>query len=67
LRRLSVRIVRRLSTVPGRHGLVDFEEGMIIYKVKEVDRSERSAAWFQFDPLLCSQRAKGAAAASVAG
>ena len=28
---------------------------------------ERSAAWFEYDPLLCSQRAKGAAPASVAG
>ena len=64
---LSVRVVRRLSTVPGRHGLVDFEQSMIIWKVREVDRSDRSAAWFEFDPLLCSQRAKGAAPASVAG
>jgi len=43
---LSVRIVRRLSTVPGRQGLVDFEQSMIIWKVREVERSERSAAWF---------------------
>jgi len=26
---ITVRVVRRLSTVLGRHGLVDFEEGMI--------------------------------------
>ena len=63
----SLPVVRRLSTVPGRHGLVDFEESMIIWKVREVECSDRSAAWFQIDPLLCSQRAKGAAPASVAG
>ena len=40
---------------------------MIIWEVREVECSDRSAAWFQFDPLLCSQRAKGAAPASVAG
>jgi hypothetical protein len=64
---LSVRVVRRLSTVPGRHGLVDFEESMITRELREVNRSERSAAWFECDPLLCSQRATGAAPASVAG
>jgi len=40
---------------------------MITLKLREVDRLERLAAWFQFDPLLWSQRAKGAASASVAG
>jgi hypothetical protein len=33
----SVRVVRRLSTVLGHHGLVDFEERMVIHKVKEVE------------------------------
>ncbi len=60
-------VMRRLSTVRGRHGLVDFEESMIILKLREVECSDRSATWFEFDPLLCSQRAKGAAPASVAG
>ena len=60
-------VVRRLSTVPGCQGLVDFEESMIIYKLREVERSDRSAAWFEFDPLLCSQRATGAAPVSVTG
>jgi hypothetical protein len=64
---IFVRVVRRLSTVPSRHGLVDFEERMVIKKVREVERSERSAAWFKFDSPLCSQRAKGTASASVAG
>ena len=63
----SLPVVRRLSTVPGLHGLVDFEESMIIWEAREVECSDRSAAWFRFDPLLCSQRAKGAAPASVAG
>jgi hypothetical protein len=27
---IFVRVVRRLSTVPSRHGLVDFEERMVI-------------------------------------
>jgi len=63
----SLPVVRRLSTVPGRQGLIDFEESMIIWEVREVECSDRSAAWFRFDPLLCSQRAKGAAPASVAG
>jgi hypothetical protein len=60
-------VVRRLSTVPDGRGLVDFVESMITQELRGVDRSERSAAWFRFDPLLCSQRAKGAAPASVAG
>jgi len=34
----SLPMMRRLSTVLGRHGLVDFEERMIIYKLREVDR-----------------------------
>jgi hypothetical protein len=42
----SLPVVRRLSTVPGRHGLVDFEESMIIWEVREVECSHRSAAWF---------------------
>ena len=61
------RVVRRLSTVAGRRWLVDFEESMIILKLREVDGFQRLATWFEFDPLLCSQRAKGAAPASVAG
>jgi hypothetical protein len=36
---IAVRVVRRLSTVLGRHGLVDFKEGMIIKELKEVDRA----------------------------
>lgn len=64
---LSVRTVRRLSTVRGRHGLVDFEKSIIIWKLREVERSERSAAWCECDPLLCSQGAKGVAPASGAG
>ena len=63
----SLPVMRRLSTVPGHHELVDFEESMIIGEVREVECSDRSAAWFRLDPLLCSQRAKGAAPASVAG
>ena len=63
----SLPVVRRLSTVPGLHGLVDFEKSMIIWEVREVGCSDRSAAWFRFDPLLCSQRAKGAAPGSMAG
>jgi hypothetical protein len=64
---LSVKMVRRLSRVPARQGRVDFEEIMITRKLREVERSDRSAAWFEYDPLLCSQRATGAAPASVAG
>lgn len=64
---ITVRFVRRLSTVRSRHGLIDFEESMIMKKLREVERVERLAASFQFDPLLCSQRAKGAAPASVVG
>ena len=64
---LSVRIVRRVSTVSGSHWLVDFNESTTTSKLRAVDRSGRSVAWFKFDPLLCSQRAKGAAPALVAG
>lgn len=56
---ITVRFVRRLSTVRSRHGLIDFEESMIMKKLREVERVERLAASFEFDPLLCSQRAKG--------
>jgi hypothetical protein len=35
---ITVRVVRRLSTVLGRHGFVDFEERMVIEEVEEVDR-----------------------------
>jgi len=59
-------VVRRLSTVRDRYGLVNFEESMLTREVREMERSDRSAAWFECDPLLCSQRAKGAAAASMA-
>ena len=41
---LSLPVVRRLSTVPGRHELVDFEESMITEKLREVECSDRSAA-----------------------
>lgn len=37
--------------------LVDFEESMIIQKLKEVDGFQRLATWLEFDLLLCSQRA----------
>jgi len=40
----SLPVVRRLSTVPGRHELVDFEESMIIEELGEVECSDRSAA-----------------------
>jgi hypothetical protein len=64
---VNVRFVRRLSTVRSRHGLIDFEKSMIMKKLREVERVERLGASFEFDSLLCSQRAKGAAPASVVG
>jgi hypothetical protein len=36
-----VRVVRRLSTVLGYDGDVDFEERMITQKLKEVERAKR--------------------------
>jgi len=51
------------------YGFIDFEERMIMEELKEVEGwiLKRSAAWFEFDSPLCSQRAKGTASASVAG
>jgi hypothetical protein len=60
-------MVWRLSTGLGRQRLVDFEVSVITWELREVERFERLAASFEFDPLLCSQRAKGTAPASVAG
>ena len=38
---LTVTVVRRLSTVLGCDGYVDFEERMITFKLKEVERAKR--------------------------
>ena len=51
-----------------RHELVDSEERMVIQEVREVDAARKGQQpGSEFDPLLCSQRAEGAAPASVAG
>jgi hypothetical protein len=54
--------------VLGRHGLVDFLERMVTQEGREVDAARKGQRpGSEFDPLLWSQRAEGAAPASVAG